>query len=161
MVAHDLVQTGISGLDDILFGGIPRGNVILLEGSVGTGKTTTGVEFVYRGASQFGEPGIIVLFEVSPDKVTRDAARFASSSSDGTARVWTRTGEPVAILRGHERVVWDVVFSADGRRLFTAGDDGVIRRWFVDDAELLAAARRLAFRPLSAPEIEQYAPHAR
>jgi len=73
---RDLVKTGISGLDGILSSGIPRGNVILLEGTIGTGKTTMGVEFVYRGASMFDEPGIIVLFEVSPDKLARDAAGF-------------------------------------------------------------------------------------
>src|ERR1700674_3882906 len=68
------VKTGISGLDAILFGGIPRGNVILLEGAIGTGKTTMGTEFVYRGITEFGEPGVIVMFEVSPDKLARDAA---------------------------------------------------------------------------------------
>ena len=46
MAERDLVRTGIGGLDDLLSGGIPRGNVILLEGTIGTGKTTTGVEFV-------------------------------------------------------------------------------------------------------------------
>ena len=68
------VRTGVSGLDEILFGGIPRGNIILLEGEIGTGKTTLGTEFVYRGAAEFGEPGVIVVFEVSPDKLARDAA---------------------------------------------------------------------------------------
>ena len=76
MAERDLVKTGITGLDIILSDGIPRGNVILLEGSIGAGKTTLGVEFVYRGASEFGEPGIIVLFEVSPDRLVRDAARL-------------------------------------------------------------------------------------
>jgi circadian clock protein KaiC len=70
----ELVRTGISGLDAILSGGIPRGNVILIEGAIGAGKTTMGTEFVYRGAKEFGEPGVIVVFEVSPDKLTRDAA---------------------------------------------------------------------------------------
>src|SRR3990170_9167342 len=70
----DRVRTGISGFDEILGGGIPRGNVILIEGSIGTGKTTMGVEFVYRGITEFGEPGVIVVFEVSPDKLARDAA---------------------------------------------------------------------------------------
>jgi circadian clock protein KaiC len=70
------VKTGIAGLDEILSGGIPRGNVILLEGAIGCGKTTLGVEFIYHGASQFGEPGVIVLFEVSPDKIIRDAQCF-------------------------------------------------------------------------------------
>jgi circadian clock protein KaiC len=76
MPEPDLVRTGISGLDSILSGGIPRGNLILLEGAIGTGKTTLGVEAVYRGASLFDEPGMIVLFEVSPDKLIRDSARF-------------------------------------------------------------------------------------
>src|ERR1700682_4990890 len=70
----DRVKTGISGLDAILAGGIPRGNIILLEGAIGTGKTTIGTEFVYRGAKEFDEPGVIVVFEVSPDKLARDAA---------------------------------------------------------------------------------------
>ncbi|HET7205203.1 MAG TPA: ATPase domain-containing protein [Terriglobales bacterium] len=73
MPKPDLVKTGIAGLDEVLPGGIPRGNIILVEGAIGTGKTTLGVEFVYRGASQFNEPGIIVVFEVSPDKIMRDA----------------------------------------------------------------------------------------
>jgi circadian clock protein KaiC len=73
---QDFVKTGIRGLDSVLSDGIPRGNIILLEGSIGTGKTTLGVEFVYRGASEFDEPGIIVLFETSPDKLVRDTARL-------------------------------------------------------------------------------------
>ncbi|MCA1602314.1 MAG: hypothetical protein LC776_11945 [Acidobacteria bacterium] len=76
MAEPDLVRTGVAGLDEILSGGIPRGNLILLEGAIGCGKTTLGVEFIYRGASQFDEPGVIVLFEVSPDKIIRDALRF-------------------------------------------------------------------------------------
>lgn len=76
MAKADTVKTGVAGLDDILSGGIPRGNVILVEGAIGCGKTTLGVEFVYRGASQFDEPGIIVVFEVSPDKLMRDALGF-------------------------------------------------------------------------------------
>jgi circadian clock protein KaiC len=76
MADRDLVKTGISGLDAILADGIPRGNLVLLEGAIGAGKTTLGVEFIYRGATQFDEPGIIVLFETSPDKIIRDAAQL-------------------------------------------------------------------------------------
>ena len=70
------VKTGIDGFDRLLSGGIPRGNVILLEGAIGTGKTTLGTEIIYRGAREFGEPGVIVVFEVSPDKLTRDMAEM-------------------------------------------------------------------------------------
>src|SRR5947207_8702620 len=76
MPEPDLLKTGIKGLDEVLFGGVPRGNIILVTGTAGTGKTTLCVEFVYRGAREFNEPGVIVLFEVAPDKLIRDAAFF-------------------------------------------------------------------------------------
>ena len=73
---EERVKTGIAGLDAILSGGVPRGNVILIEGPIGAGKTTMGTEFVYRGAREFAEPGVIVVVEVSPDKLERDSAGF-------------------------------------------------------------------------------------
>jgi circadian clock protein KaiC len=76
MAERDLIKTGIQGLDQILLGGIPRGNLILVQGPPGTGKTTLGLEFIYRGITEFDEPSMIVLFEVSPDKLVRDAASF-------------------------------------------------------------------------------------
>lgn len=76
MPERDLIKTGIKGLDTILLGGIPRGNIILVEGAAGTGKTTLGLEFIYRGITEFDEPGMIILFEVSPDKLVRDATQF-------------------------------------------------------------------------------------
>jgi circadian clock protein KaiC len=76
MNENDVVKTGIRGLDSILWGGIPRSNIILLEGVTGTGKTLMGMEFIYRGITEFNEPGIIVVFETTPDKLIRDAATF-------------------------------------------------------------------------------------
>ena len=76
MPEQDMVKTGVKGFDDLLLGGIPRGNIVLIEGAAGTGKTTLGVEMVCRGITEFNEPGMIVLFEISPDKVARDAASF-------------------------------------------------------------------------------------
>ncbi len=72
----NLVQTGISGLDAILLGGIPRTNIILVQGFAGSGKTLMGLEFIYRGITEFNEPGIVVIFETHPDKLLRDAAGF-------------------------------------------------------------------------------------
>jgi len=42
--------TGVEGLDNILNGGIPRGNTVLVTGSCGTGKTTMSLEFLVHGA---------------------------------------------------------------------------------------------------------------
>jgi circadian clock protein KaiC len=71
-----LVKTGVEGLDAIFLGGIPSTNVVMVQGEAGTGKTLMGIEFIYRGITEFNEPGMIVVFETSPDKLVRDAAQF-------------------------------------------------------------------------------------
>lgn len=73
---RDTIKTGISGLDEIFMGGIKANNIILLEGSAGSGKTTLGLEFIYRGAKDFKENGLIISFELTPQKLMRDAAGF-------------------------------------------------------------------------------------
>jgi circadian clock protein KaiC len=122
----DVVKTGVAGFDDILFGGIPRGNVILVEGAIGTGKTTLGVEFVYRGASQFDEPGIIVLFEVSPEKVTRDALRFgwdlAALEKQGRIKIVFTTRDVLRQeLQQADSVLLEEAASIGARRIFVDG----------------------------------------
>ena len=76
MTESALIQTGIYGLDQIFLGGILKGNLILVEGAAGVGKTLLGLEFIYRGITEHDEPGIIVLFETSPRKLIRDATAF-------------------------------------------------------------------------------------
>jgi circadian clock protein KaiC len=77
MAENSVVETGIHGLDAVLLGGIPRGNSILVHGAAGTGKTLMGLEFIYRGiTAKHEQPGMIVVFESSPDKLVRDAAGF-------------------------------------------------------------------------------------
>jgi circadian clock protein KaiC len=71
---QSLIKTGIQGLDELFLGGILRGNIIVVEGAAGTGKTTLGMEFIYRGVTEFNEPGMIVSFEITPDKLIRNAA---------------------------------------------------------------------------------------
>jgi circadian clock protein KaiC len=73
---NTLVKTGIVGLDEILHGGLPRQNNLIVEGAPGAGKTTLGLGFIHAGAAHFGEPGVIVSFELDAAKLLRDAAGF-------------------------------------------------------------------------------------
>jgi len=55
--------TGIAGLDEITGGGLPKGRPTLVCGTAGSGKTILALEFLIRGASQYGEPGVFMAFE--------------------------------------------------------------------------------------------------
>lgn len=62
--------TGIHGLDEIMGGGLPAGRPTLVCGGTGSGKTLLAMEFLVRGAMQFGEPGVFVAFEEAPAELT-------------------------------------------------------------------------------------------
>src|ERR1700691_1678474 len=68
----DKTPTGISGLDQITGGGLPRGRVTLVAGSAGAGKTLLGLNFLVAGAREYGEAGVLMTFEESADKVARN-----------------------------------------------------------------------------------------
>src|ERR1700730_1374077 len=62
--------TGIAGLDEITGGGLPAGRPTLVCGSAGCGKTMLALEFLVRGATQFGEPGVFMMFEENAGELT-------------------------------------------------------------------------------------------
>jgi circadian clock protein KaiC len=55
--------TGIQGLDEITAGGLPAGRPTLVCGAAGCGKTMLAIEFLVRGATEFGESGVFMMFE--------------------------------------------------------------------------------------------------
>lgn len=68
------VPTGLSGLDQVLNGGVPRGRNTLIIGGPGSGKTLIGMEFLLRGARDFGEPGICMSFEETDQQLRANVA---------------------------------------------------------------------------------------
>jgi circadian clock protein KaiC len=62
--------TGIRGFDEITFGGLPAGRPTLVCGGAGAGKTMFAAEFVVRGAIEFGEPGVFMMFEENAEELT-------------------------------------------------------------------------------------------
>jgi circadian clock protein KaiC len=66
--------TGIRGVDEITHGGLPRGRATLVTGGAGSGKTLFGLEFLVRGAQEFGEPGVLLSFEESAAELATNVA---------------------------------------------------------------------------------------
>src|SRR5262245_20640412 len=64
------VPTGISGLDEITAGGLPRGRPTLICGAAGWGKTRLAREFLVRGVIDQDEPGVFVAFEETADELS-------------------------------------------------------------------------------------------
>ncbi len=62
--------SGIRGLDEITSGGLPAGRPTLVCGTAGAGKTMLAVEFLVRGATEFNEPGVFMMFEENADELT-------------------------------------------------------------------------------------------
>ncbi|MDN3583374.1 circadian clock protein KaiC [Mucilaginibacter flavus] len=76
---HSFIQlpktpTGITGLDEITGGGLPKGRPSLICGEAGCGKTLMSLEFIIRGATQFNEPGVFMAFEEKAEELTQNVA---------------------------------------------------------------------------------------
>src|SRR5580700_9172862 len=65
-------KSGIEGLDEITGGGFPKGRPILICGSAGCGKTLMGIQFLVKGITEFGEPGVFMSFEESSKDLSQN-----------------------------------------------------------------------------------------
>ena len=102
----DRAPTGISGLDQITGGGLPRGRVTLVAGSAGAGKTLLGLQFLVAGARDYGEPGVLLTFEESAAKVAANVRSLGFDldelQRDGLLAVLSFRVEPNGIVAAGE-----------------------------------------------------------
>ncbi len=54
------IHTAIPGLDRLIEGGFPENSSVLIKGGAGTGKSLLGLQFLYGGVKDYGEPGILI-----------------------------------------------------------------------------------------------------
>jgi circadian clock protein KaiC len=66
------IPTGISGLDNLIEGGVPKGRSILVTGEPGTGKTIFALQFLVEGLRR-GEKGIYVAADEGPADIIEQA----------------------------------------------------------------------------------------
>ncbi len=70
------ISSGVPGLDELMYGGIPCGNLVVLSGDPGSGKTILCWQFVHEGAAKFGENAVYVSLEESEDVIFQGALEF-------------------------------------------------------------------------------------
>ncbi|MCJ7479135.1 MAG: AAA family ATPase [Candidatus Nanohaloarchaeota archaeon QJJ-7] len=69
------VSTGVSGLDDLIEGGMPKESVILTSGGAGCGKTILSSQYLWEGL-QNGEKCLFISVEEPVDDIRSDMAEF-------------------------------------------------------------------------------------
>jgi len=72
-MGEEKASIGVSGLDDVLAGGLRSCRVYLVEGSPGTGKTTIATQFLLEGARQ-GERGLYVTLSETEAELRETAS---------------------------------------------------------------------------------------
>ena len=82
--AHSQLATGVPGLDDVLAGGLTKGNLFLLEGKPGTGKTTIAMRFLMAGADA-GERGLYITLSETANELRASAASHGWSMGENIA----------------------------------------------------------------------------
>ena len=60
------LSSGVPGLDEMMGGGIPEGDVVMLTGPAGSGKTTFATQFVSQGLEE-NENCVVAVFEEFPE----------------------------------------------------------------------------------------------
>ncbi len=78
--------TGILGVDEITGGGLPRGRPTLVCGGPGCGKTLFATEFLVRGALEYGEPGVFMLFEETAEELAENTRSLGFDLDQMVAR---------------------------------------------------------------------------
>ncbi len=73
----EVIETGIPGMDELFeHKGIPSGNMVLLSGVCGAGKSVFAMQFIYHGAKEKNEPGVYITLEEDPERVIANMEEF-------------------------------------------------------------------------------------
>jgi circadian clock protein KaiC len=142
------IEVGIPGFDALALGGLPEGRTTLVAGSTGSGKTVFGLQFLASGATQLGEPGVIVTFAERPDDLIANTESFGwdlgGLVTDGRLAIVDARPAPDAVVSGRFDLgglsarIAHAVEQVKGKRLFLDPIDALFQE-FSDAVEVRRA----------------------
>jgi len=97
--------TGISGLDEILGGGLPQGRVVLILGEPGAGKTILCSQYLANGM-RFGESGLFVSMEEGKGHYWREMSAFGwdLEAAEKSGKFAFVDASPIRTIPGEVRI---------------------------------------------------------
>jgi len=106
MFPADRAPTGVRGLDEMLGGGIPKGRVVLILGSPGSGKTILCAQFLYTGIVDCGENGVYVSFDEGKPQFYREMAKLGwdFAALEGAGKFAFVDASPIRSLPGEVKI---------------------------------------------------------
>jgi circadian clock protein KaiC len=137
--ALDKVPTGITGFDEITFGGLPAGRPTLVCGAAGCGKTLFATTFLVNGATLHGEPGVFVSFEERAEDIAANVASLGYDI-DGLVAAGTLAVDHVRVERSEIEETGAYDLEGLFIRLGFAVDSIGAKRVVLDTIETLFAA---------------------
>jgi circadian clock protein KaiC len=102
------VNSGVSGLDELLMGGFVKGRSTLIAGGPGTGKSILTWHFLFDGVEK-GENGLLVSLDQTSEMIIDDMSDFGWSPEDaienGSLTILSGTLKLVPAETGYEYVI--------------------------------------------------------
>ncbi|MCX6769693.1 MAG: hypothetical protein NT051_03365 [Candidatus Micrarchaeota archaeon] len=116
------IATGINGLDELVGGGLEQSSTTLVMGEAGCGKTTFLAQFLYNGAVQYGEPGVLLSFEEPSESILKHMKAFGFDfepliEENLFAAINYRPHEVKKLVDEGGGLIWDTISSIGAKRL--------------------------------------------
>ena len=76
------LSTGVPGMDEMMGGGIPAGDSVIVAGPSGSGKSVLATQFITEGIKQ-GQAGVIAIFEERPEEYVARSEQLGMDLAGG------------------------------------------------------------------------------
>ncbi len=112
-MARKRICSGIKGLDEMIENGFLEGQIILLAGDAGAGKTTFASQFIYNGAMQHDQNGMLISFEEPKKLIYENMKRygwdFEKAEKEDKVMFLEYPTQDVEHFLSHENIIRDSI----------------------------------------------------